>query len=63
LDKKQTKKKEEKNKNISYRPNHVNGRRSNGRTTQVAPKGRPLSPSGPRLLLTHLHILILKEKG
>jgi hypothetical protein len=41
----------------------VDGRRSEGRTTQVAPEGRPLRPGGSRLLLTHLHIIILKEKG
>ena len=50
-------------KNISYRPNHVDGRRSDGRSTQVATEGRPLGPGGPRILLTHLHIVMLKQQG
>ncbi len=48
---------------MSYRPNHVDGRGSNGRTAQVAPEGCPLGPGGPRLLLTHLHIVVLKQQG
>jgi hypothetical protein len=60
---KTSKKRERKNKNISYRPNHVDGRRSNGRTAQVATEGRPLSPGGSRLFFTRLHIVILKEQG
>ena len=48
---------------MSYRPNHVDGRGSNRRTAQVAPEGCPLGPGGPRLLLTHLHIVILKQQG
>jgi len=50
-------------KNISYRPNHVDGRRSDSRPTQVAPERRPLGPGGPRILLTHLHIVMLKQQG
>ena len=50
-------------KNISYRPNHVDGRRSDGRTMQIATEGRPLGPGGPRILLTHLHIVMLKQQG
>jgi hypothetical protein len=41
----------------------VDGRGSNSRTAQVAPEGCPLGPGGPRLLLTHLHIVILKKQG
>ena len=41
----------------------MDGRRSNSRTAQVAPEGRPLGPGGSRLLLTHLHIVILKQEG
>ena len=56
-------KRRKKNKNISYRPNHVDGRRSDGRTTQVAPERRPLGPGGPSIILTHLHIVMLKQQG
>ena len=63
MDIKLTRKKRRKNKNISYRPNHVDGRRSDGRTAQVATKGRPLGPGGPSILLTHLHIVMLKQQG
>ncbi len=38
------------------------GRRWNGRTAQVAAERGPLGPGGPRLVLTHLHIVILKQK-
>jgi hypothetical protein len=48
---------------MSYRPNHVDGRGSNLRTAQIAPEGCLLGPGGPRLLLTHLHIVILKQQG
>jgi hypothetical protein len=41
----------------------VDGGGSNSRTAQVAPEGCPLGPGGPRLLLTHLHIVILKQQG
>ncbi len=41
----------------------MDGRGSNSRTAQVAPEGCPLGPGGPRLLLTHLHIVILKKQG
>ena len=41
----------------------MDGRRSDGRTAQVATEGRPLGPGGPRILLTPLHIVILKKKG
>ncbi len=36
---------------------------SNSRTAQVTPEGRPLGPGGPHLLLTPLHIVILKQQG
>jgi hypothetical protein len=58
-----TRKKRRKNKNISYRPDHVDGRRGDGRTAQVATERRPLSPGGSRLFFTRLHIVILKEKA
>ncbi len=41
----------------------MDGRRSDGRTTQVATEGRPLGPGVPRILLTHLHIVMLKQQG
>ena len=41
----------------------MDGKGSNSRTAQVAPEGCPLGPGGPRLLLTHLHIVILKQQG
>jgi hypothetical protein len=57
------KKKKKKKKNLSYRPNHMNGRGRNGRTAQVASERGPLSAGGPRLVLPHLHIVILKQQG
>ena len=41
----------------------MDGRRSDGRTAQVATEGRPLGPGGPRIILTHLHIVMLKQQG
>ncbi len=41
----------------------MDGRRSDSRPTQVAPERRPLGPGGPRILLTHLHIVMLKQQG
>ncbi len=41
----------------------MDGGRSDGRSTQVATEGRPLGPGGPRILLTHLHIVMLKQQG
>ncbi len=41
----------------------MDGRRGDGRSTQVATEGRPLGPGGPRILLTHLHIVMLKQQG
>ncbi len=41
----------------------MDGGGSNSRTAQVAPEGSPLGPGGPRLILTHLHIVILKQQG
>jgi hypothetical protein len=52
---------EKKNKNISYRPNHVDRRRRYCGTAQVAPERRPLSAGGPRLVLSYLHVIILNK--
>ena len=52
---------EKKIKTISYRPNHVDGRRWNGGTDRVAPERRPLSAGGPRLVLSYLHVIILNK--
>ena len=48
-------------KNISYRPNHVDGRRWNGGTDRVAPERRPLSAGGPRLVFSSLHVIMLNK--
>ena len=48
-------------KTISYRPNHVNGRRWNGGTDRVAPERRPLSAGGPRLVFSSLHVIMLNK--
>jgi hypothetical protein len=48
-------------KNISYRPNHVDGRRWNGGTDRVSPERCPLSAGGPRLILSSLHVIILNK--
>jgi hypothetical protein len=50
-------------KNLPYRPNHVYGRGRNGRTAQVAAERGTLGTGGPRLVLPHLHVIILKEQG
>ncbi len=54
-------KKRKKIKNISYRPNHVNGRGRNGRTARVASERGPLSAGGPRVIVPYLHIVILNK--
>ena len=41
----------------------MDGRGSDGRATQVAPERRPLCPGGPRVIVTHLHIVMLKQQG
>jgi hypothetical protein len=52
---------EKKIKTISYRPNHVDGRRWNGGTDRVSPERCPLSAGGPRLILSYLHVIILNK--
>ena len=52
---------EKKIKTISYRPNHVDGRRWNGGSDRVSPERCPLSAGGPRLILSYLHVIILNK--
>jgi hypothetical protein len=56
-----TEKKRRRYKNFSYRPNHVDGRGRNRRTTQIAPKWSPFGAGGPRLVLSYLHVIVLNK--
>jgi hypothetical protein len=49
------------NETISYRPNHVDRRRRNCGTAQVAPERGPLSVGSPRIVLSYLHVIILNK--
>jgi hypothetical protein len=49
------------NETISYRPNHVDRRRRNCGTAQVAPERGPLSAGSPRIVLPYLHVIILNK--